>query len=243
MATTNWWMLQGKRGDEVIPGKVEARIFEDARKKLEQENSNRKQNRIARAHSLSHKFFYGESHERVATAIQERRERPHISTVKRSVQPGRAQPIQSRKPMESEIKLEHFLPPRIIDECFENHIRVKVVPSLSDNKWAEYNIESDEILFNASTDRRKLAQHLSERAGITVEPEMVFIYVLYHEIYHFNQRKHLNKIKDIQKLKEVWSFRREMEAEAEDYAIRKFWDWKLDCSAKADYERWKNTLY
>ena len=145
---------------------------------------------------------------------------------------------QSYLPMRTgnSARLEDLLPPNIIKELFERHIRVRIVPSLEKGQWAHYNVDTDEIQVTASADRYAMVAYYSKALNSTVEPEAAFVPTIFHEMAHWESRRRLNAARDSE------GARQEAEAEANDYAARRFLDWKISLWDQLDYQQWKAGL-
>jgi len=153
------------------------------------------------------------------------------------VRPGEALqkgygPLALAKPRE----LQDILPPRILQELYERHVRLRIVPFLEQGQWAHYNVDTDEILLNGSADRQAMATYYSNLLGTTVEPEAAFVPLIFHEFHHWNRRRHLDAIKDSEPA------RAEAEQEANAHMGKRFLDWKTSLWDQEDYAKWKAGL-
>lgn len=159
------------------------------------------------------------------------------SFIGRAIKQGLKQGV--RDELERIESLNKYLPPIICEEILKNNLPVKVVPSLKDNHSGEYDVERNEILLNAGVDRKACAEHLS-KTGVKVEPDQVLIWTFFHELHHFNKKKELEKIAGVSSFKQAVMFRQNSEADANDYATRRFWDWKANVWQQYDFHRWLN---
>jgi len=133
-------------------------------------------------------------------------------------------------------KLQDLLPPCILQELYEKHVRCRVVPSVEKGRFAEYDIDRDEILLNGGADREAMASYYSRLLGRQVEAEAAFVLTIFHELAHWDRRKHLDAIKDCEPA------RAEAEREANAYAAKRFLDWKISPWDQQDYQQWKERL-
>jgi hypothetical protein len=146
------------------------------------------------------------------------------------------------------LDLSQYLPPKVLEYAFENHIRLKMVDRLENNTWGEYRVDDDMIVINAGLDLESTKKSLERILGLTLEKSEVWTAVLLHEIGHFSMRKKLNELdkisgsSDAETLIRLKSFRAEMELEAWNFCIREFWKSRFDSSVMQDYRRWRDGL-
>lgn len=132
-----------------------------------------------------------------------------------------------------EKQLEDLLPPNIIEYAFKNHMRIKL-GSMDPDTAAMYHNESDDIVLNPDLDIEAMAKRLSSSWGTKVEPEACHIALFFHEEGHWKQRTNYGEVD----LKTALARKQENEIRADDFAIRKFWDWKLNSWEQFHYRKW-----
>lgn len=129
-------------------------------------------------------------------------------------------------------RLEDLLPPKILREAFEDHVSLKLVPSLPFGRWGIYNIDTDEIQLSAGMNLAAAAACYSQAFGLKISPEEAPVALFYHELHHWQRRRHLAQILD------SGPDRREAEGDANSFAAQKFMDWRIDLWAEADFHKW-----
>ncbi len=142
-------------------------------------------------------------------------------------------------------QLLQLLPPRVIRELKESGARVEL-GSLDDTKrGGTYDPDQDCITLNIRADPQRIAEFYAGLAGTSVEPEAAFVVVGFHELGHRQDRERLIRISKIegetflQTIRLIRSLRADCEVRADEFAINKFWDWRLNIFDKADYMAWK----
>lgn len=116
----------------------------------------------------------------------------------------------------------------VLAECMKHGIRaVRVTDGGFFDIEAAYDPEAEEIELNAVPDRRALAEVLSRRHGIRIDPTEEIVWRFFHECGHHVRRRQLLAIEGSRAL--IFSRSSEVlveEREAEAYAKRRFLEWK-----------------
>ncbi len=147
--------------------------------------------------------------------------------------------------MTLDLRIENYLPPKVLEWAFENHLRIKLVESLPAGERGRYDVSSDEILLDSSLNCEEEGKRLTESLSLTCEPSAVYVALLFHEAGHFFSRKKLDEIgnfkgTDMETLVRVRQFRSDCERDAWHYAIERFSAWTFNMWDQGDYRKWRD---
>lgn len=143
------------------------------------------------------------------------------------------------------MKIENYLPSRVLAWAFAEHLKIKLVNSLPAGVRGTYNVTEDVILLDSTLDCKEEAKKLTERLCQSVEPAAVHVALLFHEAGHFFSRKKLDEIghfqgTDMETLLKVRAFRNEREHEAWAFTIQRFSEWKFNMWDQSDFRKWRD---